>query len=40
MKNLIKFLCYIYFEIHNDTTGLVLYSSGYDYGFKIKKEQI
>lgn len=38
MKTLIKWLCYIYFSIHEDVSGLILYSNGFGFGIKIKKE--
>lgn len=37
MKKLIQFLCYLYFESHSATTGLIFYDDDYGYGIKIKK---
>lgn len=38
LKFLIKLLCSLYFDLHKDTTGLILYKCGDSYGIKIKKE--
>ena len=37
MKIIIKWLCFIYFSIHNDVTGLVFYNENIG-GIKIKFE--
>ena len=40
LKFLIKLLCSLYFDLHKDTTGLILYKCGDSYGIKIKKELV
>ena len=40
LKFLIKLLCFLYFDLHTDTEGLILYKHGDSYGIKIKKELV
>ena len=40
LRFLIKLLCYLYFDLHEDAIGLMLYKHGESYGIKVKKEMV